>query len=96
MLRTQDIIVKPLLTEKSAVTTEKENRYAFVVNSKSNKFQIRSAVEKLFNVKVINVKTSVTAGKTKKFGATTKKLSSVKKAYVKIAEGQKIEFFQGV
>lgn len=90
------IIIKPLLTEKTSTATEKHNRYAFWVDVDSNKNQIKTTVEKLFNVKVLNVKTQVAPGKIKRLGAKAKKLSSRKKAFVQIAEGQKIEFFQGV
>lgn len=92
----KNVIIKPLLTEKATVEMEKNNRYAFVVKPEANKNQIKNAVEKFFNVKVEKISTSTTAGKTKKSGRTTKKLKSVKKAYVQIKNGQKIEFFKNI
>jgi large subunit ribosomal protein L23 len=95
------IIVKPLLTEKTNALREAKNRqYAFEVNPKANKHQIRDAVEKLFNVKteacaVVNVR-----GKQKTMGMRGGKratgfTSSWKKAYVTLAENQKIDLFEG-
>ncbi len=92
----ENVLVKPLLTEKSSKETELNNRYAFVVNLKANKNQIKTAVEKFFNVKVENVRTSVLPGKTRRTAKGYKKLSSTKKAYVQLQEGQKIEFFKGI
>lgn len=92
----ENVLVKPLLTEKTSKETESFNRYAFVVNTKSNKSQIKNAVEKFFDVKVLSVRTSVLPGKTKRAGKGMKKSSSTKKAYVQIQEGQKIEFFKGI
>lgn len=92
----ENVLVKPLLTEKTSKETESFNRYAFVVNVKSNKNQIKNAVEKYFDVKVVSVRTSVLSGKTKRAGKGMKKASSSKKAYVQLQEGQKIEFFKGI
>lgn len=92
----EEVLVKPLLTEKSSIVTENANRYVFKVQKKANKYQIREAVEKMFDVKVVDVKTSVTAGKVKKAGKSFKKTSSWKKAYVKITDGQKLELFKGI
>jgi large subunit ribosomal protein L23 len=96
MIGLENVLVKPLLTEKTSSETEKYNRYAFVVNVKANKNQIKSAVEKYFDVKVLNVSTSVLPGKTKRAGRGFKKTPSSKKAYVQLQEGQKIEFFKGI
>lgn len=92
----ENVLIKPLLTEKTSKETETFNRYAFVVDLKANKNQIKNAVEKFFNVKVLNVRTSVLPGKTKRAGKATKKTSNSKKAYVQLQDGQKIEFFKGI
>jgi large subunit ribosomal protein L23 len=92
----ENVLIKPLLTEKTSKETETFNRYAFVVDLKSNKNQIKHAVEKFFNVKVLNVRTSVLPGKSKRAGKGTKKTSNSKKAYVQLQDGQKIEFFKGI
>jgi large subunit ribosomal protein L23 len=96
MLSIEHVLIKPLLTEKTSKETESFNRYGFVVNIKSNKNQIKTAVEKFFDVKVLSVRTSVLPGKTKRAGKGMKKSSSTKKAYVEIQDGQKIEFFKGI
>lgn len=92
----EQVLVKPLLTEKSSVMTEKTNRYSFKVLRKANKYQVKEAVEKMFDVKVVDVKTIVVPGKVKKSGKSLKKTSSWKKAYVKIADGQNLELFKGI
>lgn len=91
-----NIIKRPLLTEKVSIQTEKNSRYGFEVDMKATKFQIKDAVEKLFNVKVLKVATSVTPGKEKRFGKFSKKSSSWKKAYITISKDQKIELFKGI
>jgi large subunit ribosomal protein L23 len=96
MLGLENVLIKPLLTEKTSKETEAFNRYAFVVNTKANKNQIKSAVEKFFDVKVVSVRTSVLPGKTKRAGRGHKKSASTKKAYVQLQDGQKIEFFKGI
>jgi large subunit ribosomal protein L23 len=96
MLGLENVLVKPLLTEKTSKETEAFNRYAFVVNTQANKHQIKDAVEKFFDVKVVNVRTSVLPGKTKRAGKGYKKTSKSKKAYVQLQDGQKIEFFKGI
>lgn len=96
MLGLENVLIKPLLTEKTSLITETFNRYAFVVNVKANKNQIKNAVEKYFDVKVVSVHTSVLPGKQKRAGKSVKKTSAQKKAYVELQEGQKIEFFKGI
>ena len=86
------IIKKPLITEKATLQKEVGNTVAFEVALTANKIEIKQAVEKAFNVKVKNVRTSIVAGKTKRFGRTFGKRSNVKKAYVTLAEGT-IDFF---
>lgn len=92
----ENIIVKPLITEKAATATDKYNRYGFVVELKANKNQIKEAVERLYDVKVLSIKTNITPGKLKRAGKSIKKTSKIKKAYVELGEGQKIEFFKGI
>lgn len=96
MAHLQEIIKKPLITEKSSIQSEKFNRFGFVVDLKAGKNQIKEAVEKLYDVKVLSVKTTITPGKLKRAGKSIKKTGKVKKAYVQLSEGQKIEFFKGV
>ncbi len=92
----EDVLEKPLITEKTSIISEESNKYGFIVNLKANKNQIKTAVETLYDVKVLSVKTSILPGKMKRAGKFVKKSSKTKKAYVQLAEGQKIEFFKGV
>lgn len=96
MATLENIIKKPLVTEKSSLQTEVANRYGFIVDLKANKYQIKNAVEELYDVKVLNVRTSIIPGKLKRAGRLVKKTSKTKKAFVQLGEGQKIEFFKGI
>jgi len=95
------ILVKPLLTEKTNALREgKTKKYAFEVNPKANKNQIRDAVEKLFGVKTLGCSIINIQGKQKTMGMRGGKratgfTSSRKKAYVTLAENQKIDLFEG-
>jgi len=97
MLGLESVLIKPLMTEKSSAETEATNRYSFQVHTKANKNQIKLAVEKFFDVKVLNIRTTVCPGKLRRSGkGAQKKTTSTKKAWVKIQDGQKIEFFKGI
>ncbi len=87
------VIVKPLVTEKSTHLQGTRNTYAFRVHADANKQQIKDAVEKIYSVKVVNVRTMNRKGKPRrtKVGHTTK--SDWKKALVKLAEESRIELF---
>jgi len=90
-----DILRKPLITEKNARLQE-AGQYAFEVSSESTKPQIKAAVETLFGVKVLAVNTVLTKGKTKRFKGRPGRRSDVKKAYVRLAEGQSIDLTTGL
>ena len=96
MAHLEQILIKPLITEKASMISEKYNRFGFQVQPNANKNQIKMAVEKLYDVKVLNVKTSIKPGKLKRVGKHLAKASKIKKAFVQLSEGQKIEFFKGV
>ena len=92
----ENIIVRPLITEKASLATEQTNAYGFEVTPKANKIQIKQAVETLYNVRVLNVNTIVNPGKLKRRKTKILKTSKWKKALVQIEQGQKIEFFKGI
>ena len=96
MASINDVIVKPLITEKISADSDANNRYGFVVSVKANKNQIKNAVESFYDVKVVSIKTAIIPGKTKRTSKSVKKTSSYKKALVQLAQGQKIEFFKGI
>ncbi len=89
MMQINEILIKPLQTEKST-NLSKDNCYVFEVHKKANKFQIKHAIETLFKVKVKNVKVNVRKGKKRKRGKRMieKKLSDKKIAYVKLKSGK--------
>ena len=87
----QQILIKPVLTEKSTTDQERLNVYRFEVAGGSNKIEIRNAVEALFEVKVIKVNTMVRPGKNRRRGASYFMTPSRKIASVQLAEGQKID-----
>ena len=91
-----DIIRKPVITEKT-MNDMAENKYTFIVDINSNKSQIKRAVEEVFGVKVANVQTLRTMGKTKRMGVHVGKRADYKKAIITLAEDSKaIEFFEGL
>jgi large subunit ribosomal protein L23 len=91
-----EILKRPLITEKSTIEKEKSNQLVFEVDRKANKVEIRRAVEQLFGVKVLGVRTLQMKGKVKRFGRILGKRRSWKKAIVGLAEGEHVEFFEGV
>ena len=90
-----DIIKKPLLTEKSN-SIENLGKYVFIVDSQSNKLQIRKAIKKIFNVEVIKVNIINMDGKVKIFKGRKGRRSSYKKAIITTKDKKKIEFSKGV
>lgn len=91
-----DIIVRPVVTERS-MDDMAENKYTFVVDKRSNKSEIKSAVEKVFDVKVAKVNTMNMLGKVKRQGVHIGKRADWKKAIVTLTEDSKgIEFFEGM
>lgn len=89
------IIRRPLITEK-ATSLAAENKYAFEVDLRANKLQIRQAVETSFNVHVTAVNVMNVKGKMRRFGRQYSRTSDWKKAIVTLAPGDKIELFEGM
>ena len=95
MTNLRDVLIRPLITEKTN-TGMQDNKYTFIVPLNANKVEIRQAVEAVFKVKVLDVNTILVMGKIKRMGKNSGKRPDVKKAIVKVAPGQRIEFFEGV
>jgi Ribosomal protein L23 len=89
----RDVILAPIVSEKSYSLID-QNSYTFRVHPKANKTEIRQAVEKIWDVKVISVNTLNRKGKTKRFRFEEGKRSDTKRAIVKLAEGDSIEIFE--
>lgn len=90
------IIVRPVISEKSYNLIEMEDQYTFEVDRRSNKNQIKKAIEEAFDVRVRRVNTSNVKSKPKRQGLARGRTATWKKAVVKLAEGDRIELFEGV
>ena len=96
MKAAQDIILKPVITEKSMADLQ-TGKYTFKVAKDANKSEIKKAVEQLFGVEVAKVNTMNCLGRTKRVGRYVGKTSDWKKAIITLTEGSKaIEFFEGM
>lgn len=95
-----DIQIKPIVTEKATAVSEKCNCYTFAVSPDANKYQIKTLIEQMYGVKVVKVNTALYAGKRKqrwtKGGLIKGSTASFKKAYVKVAEGQTIDYYSNL
>lgn len=94
MKAVHQIIRAPLITEKGTLANESGNQVLFRVRQDANKVEIRKAVETFFKVKVEKVRTINYLGKTKRVGRSIGKRANWKKAYVTLAPGQNIDFFE--
>ena len=91
-----EIIRRPLVTEKSNIEREETNIVTLAADPRANKHEIGRAVEQLFNVDVIEVRTMRMPRKMRRVGKYAGRKAEWKKALVRLAEGQTIEFFEGV
>ena len=98
-MKLSGVLIKPILSEKANKQAEKQNRYAFVVDKKANKLEIKKAVEAFYGVQVADVNTSILPGKTKakftKAGYIVGRKPAKKKAIVTVAEGETIDLYGG-
>jgi len=90
------IIEKPLMTEKCTDCRDAHNVYIFKVHKKATKHQVKESIEKLFSVKVLDVRTINVLGKPRRRGRSVGRTPSFKKAYVRLSEGQTIPIFEGL
>lgn len=93
MRTAHDVILAPVVSEKSYDLIENHNTYTFEVDPRANKSQIRQAVEKVFDVKVVRVNTMNRKGKVKRTGYKLGQRKDVKRAVVTLAEGDSIDLF---
>lgn len=96
MMDFYQVLKRPLVTEKGTKQKEQANQIAFEVDRRANKILVRNAVENIFKVKVIGVKVINVKGKERRIGRNVGKKPDWKKAIVRIAPGEAIEFFEGV
>jgi len=88
----QDIVRRPLITEKGTDLTGKQNAYTFLVAPDANKSEVKRAVEELFKVKVLGVRTMVRSGKLKGRGKMKRRMPDWKRAVVTLKAGDAVEF----
>ena len=95
-----EILKKPLLTEKVTQLTEKLNRYAFIVDPRANKIQIKAAIENMYGVTITDVNTMRYVGKLKsrntKAGAVSGRAAAYKKAIITLKDGEVIDFYSNI
>jgi large subunit ribosomal protein L23 len=90
-----EVVKGPVITEKGTLVNEQGNQVVFRVHPRANKVEIRKAVESLFKVRVEKVRTSRQLGKVRRVGKHMGRRPDWKKAYVTLAEGNRIDFFEG-
>ena len=90
-----DVLRTPRMSEKTLTLKEEVNQFAFEVDPRANKIQIKESVEKSFKVSVLKVRTMNVRGKKKRLGRTEGRKSSWKKALVTLKAGESIEYFDG-
>jgi len=99
-MKSSEVLIKPILTEKANAQQEKLNRYAFKVARKANKLEIKKAVEEFYGVTVVDVNTSVVPGKDKtrytKAGFIKGRKPAYKKAMITVAEGTTIDLYANI
>lgn len=87
-----NVLLAPVVSEKSSIAAEQNNRFVFKVQKTATKLQVKNAVELMFKVEVDSVQVLNVKGKVKRFGRTLGKRSDWKKAYVKLKPGHDIDF----
>jgi large subunit ribosomal protein L23 len=92
----QSVILRPVVTERSTIDSDERGAYTFIVDKGANKIEIRHAVEKLFGVKVEAVRTMNYRAKERRVGRSVGKRAGYKKAVVKLAEGERIDVYEGI
>ncbi len=97
-MKAREIILRPVITEKTTLVQETENTVCFEVDRRANKIEVRKAVEELFDVRVVGVHIVNRKGKpVQRFGRVVSHRPTIRKAYVKLAPGSKtLEFFEGI
>ncbi len=94
MKNPRDIIIEPVVSEKSYDLVSDNNTYTFIVDPRTNKTEIRQAIESIFDVKVTSVNTMIRKGKQKRTGYTIGRRKDTKRALVTLADGDSIDVFE--
>ena len=94
-MKLNDVIIKPMITEKSTIAQE-SGKYVFQVDYRANKVEVKQAIEQTFSVKVMDVNITKNRGKMKRFGPRLKRTPDIKKAVVTLRRGDRIQIIEGV
>ena len=94
MKNPRDIILEPVVSEKSYDLVQDHNTYTFIVDPRTNKTEIKQAIESIFDVKVVSVNTMIRKGKSKRTGYTVGRRKSTKRALVTLVDGDSIDVFE--
>ncbi len=92
----REIIIQPVVTERSTTLGEEQGAFTFLVAEDANKIEIKRAVQELFDVKVKSVNTMRYRGKLRRVGRSTGRRPGYKKAIVKLVEGERIDVYEGI
>ena len=92
----RDVVIRPVVTERSTLLADELDAFTFIVAQDANKIEIRRAVEQLFEVRVSSVRTMNYRGKMRRVGRNTGRRPGFKKAIVKLAEGERIDVYEGI
>ena len=92
----RDVIIRPVVTERSTIMADENDAFTFVVAQDANKIEIKNAIESLFDVKVRSVNTMRYRGKLRRVGRNYGRRPSFKKAIVKLVEGERIDVYEGI
>ncbi|MEJ2502252.1 MAG: 50S ribosomal protein L23 [Gemmatimonadota bacterium] len=92
----RNVVIRPVVTERSTIMADEQDAFTFIVAEDANKIEIKRAVETLFDVKVRSVNTMRYRGKLRRVGRHTGRRPSFKKAIVKLAEGERIDVYEGI
>jgi large subunit ribosomal protein L23 len=92
----RDVIIRPIVTERTTMLADEQDAFTFMVNQDANKIDIRRAVEQLFDVKVRSVRTMRYRGKWRRVGRNYGRRPGFKKAIVKLVEGERIDVYEGI
>ena len=92
----RQVIIRPVVTERSTELADDAGKYTFIVHKDSNKIEIKNAVQTLFDVKVRDVRTAVFRGKMRRMGRSVGQKPSFKKAVVTLVAGERIDVYEGI
>ena len=92
----RQVIVRPVVTERSTALADDSGKYTFIVSRDANKIEIKNAVQTLFDVKVRDVRTAVFRGKLRRVGRSSGHKPGFKKAVVTLVEGERIDVYEGI